>query len=292
MSGYRFFHIDEEGTEYAINDQQNVYLRYGKQGFDAIRASAEMRRVPYTDGAERLGRIYHAPRRLGLPLMVKGDSQSELVAFMRTFRRRFSPYKGSSGTSYLKILTPDDVDLRIAAWVTQLSDLEMDGPCFGKFTLEYQAEAATFRAASTETETLALPSSAGFSIPLTIPASLASAAVDGYVSISNDGDVESWPVIRITGACDNPSITNDTTGLVMAVTQTQDADDYIEIDMENATIQHWDNSGSSLSNIIDNMSAASEFWPLERGVNTLHIEADSAVNGSIVVTYYERFLSA
>ena len=135
-----------------------------------------------------------------------------------------------------------------------------------------------------------MPADAGWSIPLSVPISLASTTIDGLIYVDNDGDVETWPTIRITGPCDDPEIENVTTGEKIEITQDQDAGDYIKINMEEATVVWYDSSaGLPTKNIIETISDGSTFWPLARGNNTLHIVADGAAGGTISVHFFKRY---
>lgn len=54
-------------------------------------------------------------------------------------------------------------------------------------------------------------------------------------TITNSGNVDAYPVITITGACANPSVTNDTTGETIAVNIALGTKDVLVIDCRPAT---------------------------------------------------------
>jgi len=282
-----------DSIKYILNDNVNSYiLPNGMFGFGVLRIQVASERRPYLNGMVRLGGPYTPAREMGVGLEIMRSSLSSLVAFNRALASNVSAYLDPETLGTLNITTPDGLLRDISCWMVEWPDLDLSGPVDGRVSPMFWAPDPWFFDPTQVVEALPMPANDGFSIPLTIPASVAATSVDGYIFIANDGDVDTWPTIRITGPADNPVIVNDTTGKTMDITQAQDVDDYIEIDMENATVNWWDNSGAALNNIIENISDASEFWPLRRGNNTIHITADNATGGTITVSYYKRYQSA
>ncbi len=289
MSGYRFSYIDQNGLEFAINDQVNVFLRYGMTGFGSVKTEASTTRVPYTDGEELIGRIYTPARKMRIPLSVKGTTHAAVVSYLNTLRHNLSHHKNPETAATLKVVDPSGNERRIGAWLSEFSDVEWDGPVFGAFWLEFQSEAATFYDPVARSETLSV-SGGGITFPITFPITFTSTAIDQTLSVNNSGDVEVWPTVRINGPGVNPEIANETTGKAMELSQALDAGDYIDIDMEAATISFYDASLGTTTNIIDLMSDESEFWALAMGDNAVHITMTSAVSGSVIFSYYVRYL--
>ncbi len=289
MSGYRFSYIDQNGLEFAINDQVNVFLRYGMTGFGSVKTEASTTRVPYADGEELIGRIYTPARSMRIPLYVKGATHAAVVNRLNTLRHNLSPHKKPDAAATLKVIDPASNERHIGAWLAEFSDAEWDGPVFAAFWLEFQSEAATFYDPVARSETLSV-SGGGITFPITFPITFTSTAIDQTLSVNNSGDVEVWPTVRINGPGVNPEIENETTERIMALDQTLESGDYVDIDMEAATITFYDSSAGETSNIIDLMSDESEFWPLALGDNAIHVSMTSASSGSVIFTYYLRYL--
>jgi hypothetical protein len=287
---YRIKFYDPNGIEYALNDEVHSFLvPNGMMGFGKARSTAAATRIPYRDGVERLGGPYTPAREMEVAIEIMHTSLANWAAFNRNLQRGMSAYVDEDELGTLRVVTPDGLTRDIDCWVVEWGDPEMKGPVDGVVIPVFWAPSPWFRDPTAVSDSIGLPADTGFSIPLTVPVSLAATDVDGYINITNSGDVPTWPVIRITGPSDDPTIVNDTTGKTMAITQDLDAGDYIEIDMENATVQWYDLSADTTTNIIETISDGSEFWPLVRGNNSLHITAESAVGGAIIVTFYNLY---
>lgn len=98
----------------------------------------------------------------------------------------------------------------------------------------------------------------------------------------NYGHVEVGPVIKISGACTNPTIRNETTGKVLTWMGTMSIGDMLEIDMERMTIKL--NDKNALPGI------SGDFWKLVIGANALAFESDTTPNAVIDIDYDHLFL--
>jgi hypothetical protein len=224
---------------------------------------------------------------IGLQLVAA--SYSALTALNNTLARNVSSYKDEDTLGALKVVTPDGRTRKIDCWMVEWPDLEADGPFTGLVEPTFWAESPWFYDPTALTETLALEGDGGITFPITFPITFGSTTIDSYVYPENTGDVETWPTIRVNGPGENIELTNVTTGKTLALTAgggvTLAANDYVTIDMDAGTVTWWDNSGGTTTSVIEKLSAASEFWPLVRGENTIHGEMTAAVAASIVLTY-------
>lgn len=293
-----WYAIEPSGIVHFLNNAAEgwYYLEESGTGYPAL--SLVSGRVPYLHGS-RIRGVQAPPREIGLVLGFYVADSSERAARLATRMAALSPFNANeivdSGDLYtLRKVTEDGRTRDIKGEFVILEDrIEGASRMFGAVTHVFVTEDSFFFDPTQKSEALALPSEGGFSIPLSVDVGVAATDIDGYVTVDNQGDVEAWPIVRITGPSDNPSITNDESGKVMAITQAMDAGDYIEIDMGEATVVWYDaTAGLPVTNIIETVSAASEFWPLTRGSNTIHVEAEAAVGGTITISWYERFLTA
>ncbi len=294
MSGYRFWWIDHNSVEYWLVDGVHAYLKpNGMKGFGVLAIDPAAARRPYRAGVTITGDHYTGPRTMDIAALMTGDTHGELAAYVRALARNVSPHKDPSTLGKLKVVTPDDQTWHIDCWLSEMSDPQWDGPvaCDVLFTL--WAPEPWFYDPTKRSETIGLANPGGVTYPADYvdPTGLeyADSYLDDHVSVSNDGDVETWPTIRINGPGEDPTIENETSSKTMAITQTLDDGDYIDIDMDNATITFYDFSGGTTTNIIANMSAASVFYPLARGENVLHVTMTSVTTGSIVVEWYNKY---
>lgn len=290
MSEYLLYYTDPDGFEYALNDGVNAFLRQnGMRGFGVQRVQAATERTPYTQGVARLGGPYTPERELQVALQLTAASYSALTAYNDTLARNVSAYKDTDSLGALRVVTPDGRTRKIDCWMVEWPDPEQDGPFTAVVTPTFWAELPWFYDPTAQSETLALGGNSGITFPITFPITFGSTTIDSYVYPDNAGDVETWPVIRVNGPGANISLTNVTTGKVVALTAgggvTLDVGDYVTIDMDDGTVTWFDLSGGTTTSVIAKLSTASEFWPLVRGINSVHGVMTSAVSASIVLTY-------
>jgi len=297
---YRFWYIDPAGFSYALNDLVHSILQpNGKTGFGVLRARTASEQRPYRDGEVVTGRPYTGPRTFALALTIVHSTTALVLAYWRALARNQSPYKDPESLGAVLVETPDGLYRQIACWMIEAPDPEFRSPeaCSALFT--FWAPLPFFYDPTEQSEAAGLDNPGGVTFPADFvdPTGLefATSDVDSHVSITNAGDVETWPTIRINGPGKDPAIENETTGKTMALTAnggiTLDAGDYIDIAMDAATVSFHDNTDGSDTNIISTMSLSSVFWPLMRGENMLHCTMTNVTTGSIVVDWYNRYQS-
>lgn len=292
-----WYAIEPNGMIHFLNNATEgwYFLEESGTGYPALALVSG--RVPYQHGSKIRG-VQALPREVGLILGFYWPNASERAALLAIRMAALSPFNAdevvdSDDLYTLRKVTEDGRTRDVKGEFVTIEDrIEGASRMFGKVTHIFVTEDSFFFDPTEKSEALSLPDEGGFSIPLSVDVSVVATDIDGYVYVDNQGDVEAWPTIRITGPCDNPVITNDESGKLVDLTQAMDAGDYIEIDMEEATVIWYDAGTATSTNIIETMSAASEFWSLVRGSNTLHVEAENAVGGTITISWHERFLSA
>ncbi|MFK0288243.1 phage distal tail protein [Streptomyces sp. NPDC090499] len=119
--------------------------------------------------------------------------------------------------------------------------------------LEFLAHDPTFYADADSTTEIPLGwlTGGGFAAPVTAPIYVqdGTVAADRPGWVTNSGDADTWPVIRITGPCSNVSVIHVPTGRVLALpTLTVPASRWVEIDTRPGyrTVT-WDNGGNASS---------------------------------------------
>ena len=293
----RLTYTDQNGISYVLNDDISASLVWnGLRGFGMPRLSLATQRVPYQSGAALLGAPYMAPREMRVALDVSKATFDARIAYERTLRRNLSPFKDTDSLGTLTVQdTGNSVTRAIDCWLVEAPDPDEQGPFASTVVLTFFAPDPFFYDPTVQTENLALAGDSGITFPITFPITFGSTTIDSYVYPNNQGDVETWPTIRVNGPGANIELTNDTTGKTLALTTgggvTLDVGDYVTIDMAEATVTWYDATDGSTTSVIEKLSDASEFWPLVRGVNAVHGEMTATVSGSIVFSYYLYYQS-
>lgn len=297
MSEYVVSYIDPAGLEYRLNDGVHAFIPpAGLHGFGVPKITTQGEQRPYRDGALLIGRPYTAARTLSVSLALRHFSVASLVAFWRQLARNMSPYKDASSLGSLRVQTVDGLTRQIDCWMVEcMEPQEINGPLYQATELTFWAPSPWFYDPALQESSYSLDSPSGVSYPVEYELTYADSDIDTYITPLNAGDVGTWPTLRVYGPGQNPAITNTTTGKLLELSGAggleMDAGDYLEIDMDRATIMWWDNSDEALNSVIAKLSDASEFWPLRRGQNKLKVTMANSGSGAARVRWYNYYQS-
>ena len=161
----------------------------------------------------------------------------------------------------------------------------------GRFIKTFQL-ALVSRTAYSESDTLnvvdlsSLDSSVGggLEFPFEFPFSFGAGLAAGSAFITNNGDTEAWPKVRLTGPLTNPTIRNATTDQDVALVTTINAGEFIEIDMAAESVLL--NGSPSLNKIGTIDPTAAQFWSLAEGTNEIRLTATSHGAGHGAAVYW------
>ena len=107
----------------------------------------------------------------------------------------------------------------------------------------------------------------------------------------NDGDWETPVTIIIDGPCENPVVTNTTTGKAIKVNITLLAGETLTIATAFGGKTITKTSGGTDTNEMNNLDATDrDFFWLERGTNTITIADDAVTDAEMTVNWYNRYL--
>ena len=293
-------YFDPAGLGYVLNDGvRSVLAPNGLRGLGVVRASVPAMQLPYENGLSVLSDYPYTPARevqIGIKIAgLGGDTAAQWTAFNRAMARACSAYKAAGKLGALEIAEEGGVTLRLDCWMVEWPDPERSGPFYGTVAPVFWAPSPWLYDPTERIETLAVSGDGGIEFAITFPITFDSTALDAYVYPDNQGDVPTWPTIRVNGPGSNIKVDNITTGQVFQLTAgggvTLDAGDYVDIDMENATANWYDLSTTTTTSVLAKMSDASEFWALARGVNQVRVRVTAATSGSVRFSYYLRYQS-
>ena len=161
-------------------------------------------------------------------------------------------------------------------------------------SLMFSASDPRLYATPTQSATTQPPgTTAGFTFPLTFPVSFGGGVVSGSLSINNAGDIETRPILTVTGPCTNPSITNATApgspNLTFNVSLNTGDTLVIDTDFHTATFYA---AGSTIgSTRLYTLARGSTWFTLPPGFNTLQfLSGDPTATGSLTCVWASAYI--
>jgi hypothetical protein len=211
------------------------------------------------------------------------------VADHLTRRRALSslipPIRNSSDTlsdKTLRIVDADGGDYTFAVQVQQPFSMPRRNLMNSRYLLHLLASDPAIYGTTEHTLTLTPATGGSFTVPFIVPFTL-SGGTSGEGTAANGGDLNTYPVITLSGPLTNPTIRNVTTGLSMQLQMTILTGATVVIDMQNKTIIQ---DGSI--NQLDKMTAGSDWWWLQPGNNTIRLTTStSAQTGTAVLSWHD-----
>lgn len=179
----------------------------------------------------------------------------------------------------LKLTTIDDIPLQVDCTIEQfvLKSKEMNGQ---EFLLQLFAPNPELLSQNLATTAILKGADGGIIYPIIYPAVYAANA-GNVATITNNGTVETWPLVYLNGPLTNPTIFNETVGRYIELALVLDSGSQIIIDMRNRTI-----ITDGITNVIGAKSEASLFWWLEKGENLIKLLTTSNLDtGNASVDY-------
>lgn len=161
-------------------------------------------------------------------------------------------------------------------------------PNYPYFTVQAQFTAydPIIYAGTAQSQTgIAVPAGGGLTFPLVFPLTFESSGSTGQVTIYNNGNIETYPTLTITGLMTNPLIRNTTTGETFQLTYTSLVSDTIVIDMKARTV-----TLNGTTNLLGDVVAGSDWWTLTPGANTVAVSTGSTSDtGTLGISWRSAF---
>lgn len=241
-------------------------------------------RVPQAQGGRFRG-ARHDERLLTLPVVVPsaGSGRAEL----RRWARALDPVKGE-GT--ITVVQGDNAGRQlVCAYEAGLEEWSEEGyPGLGLTTLAFRAADPYWQDAAESSLNANINSKAFTWFPF-LPLVLGASDVFAAVTITNDGDVQAWPVITTLGPGTDLTLTNQTTGLAWHLTGSIASGSTLVVDHRPG------HKAARLdgNNVFGRLDDASALWPLEPGPNRIAIGFASGTAASNVgFAWRNRWLAA
>lgn len=281
---------DELRLEGVPADPESCVLLQEVQGLD----SREIRET-IADLASRDGDYLGDVRQAGLTLIVEavivGVDRADLREREAALRRALAP----TSTTWVcridgRVGDPEDLIAQVRTSSPLRSADSVQGPGRVKAaTFGLRSGDAVLYGASERIVTIyPTIATAGMTFPMRFPVSFAGSVSLG-TTVTNAGDADTWPLLRVYGPVVNPTIQNVTTGLQLVVVGTIDADTFIQIDPATRAVTLGGNPDLSRYAMLDR--TASSFWPLVPGANAIRLLAASfSGTARVELTYRDAYL--
>ncbi|MCP3805370.1 phage tail family protein [Allokutzneria sp. A3M-2-11 16] len=245
--------------------------------------------VPEQPGA-RFREARHGVREFSLPLWITDSSPAALRARLRSMIAAMDPVRGQ-GTIRLTSPTGDQREIycRVSAGLELDETLgRTSGPLVQRAVPMFRAVDPYWYDIADTTDPFESGDTATF-FPF-FPLRLSSSSVFAEATITNSGDVETWPVWTITGPGSAITLRNLTTGEYMTLTITLAAGESLTIDTRPGAKTVTKSDGT---NQFPALSSASSLWALARGANALRVEMSGTTAASrVVLSRRHRYLTA
>lgn len=250
-------------------------------------------RVPGQPGGV-VRQAQHGIREMALPLHIAEDSEALLRAKLRLLTRKFNQVGlgGKPLPGRLRNTAVDGVVREIAAYYT--GGLELDesadstsGPLVQKCVLTFSSPDPYWCGAQT-TQTFTMGEQPKF-FPI-FPLRLSASQVVVENNITNDGDVDAYPVWTLTGPGAQIKIINLTTGQMIRLGDNAlGAGEILTIDTRYGRKTVTKTDGTNLFSWLSNDSS---LWALQPGANLMHLEmSGSTTQSAFAMAYTPRYLS-
>ena len=147
----------------------------------------------------------------------------------------------------------------------------------------------------TQTVSLTLPTPiGGFTFDFTFNISFGGGSNPGTTTLTNVGDVESYPQLTVMGPCTYPAISNITTGQAIQFGVTMASGDKLIIDTDLQTATYYNSGSSSGYSVMATIQQGWSWWSLGPGANTIEFTSTDAtsVAGTLSIDWASAYSSA
>lgn len=278
---------DGDGQVFPMTGRTDFAILFEREGFfnpPVEWVTEELPLLTYCDQASppqsgrKIQRLIVKEREIRMKVAVFGSTEAEVRQRFRALCQAFNPHKGE-GT--LTVTTPDGVTRKLKArFADGLRGLESPKTFNARrFMTDYLilvAHDPYFYSDVTTSITLTQDQTVSTFFPI-FPLTLNTSGVFADTNVTNDGDLETYPVWKVFGSANATiNINNLTTGKAIRLQSSGSPllgdNEYLVIDTNPGQLKIEKQDGTSLLN---QRTPDSEMWPLIRGVNKVRIEIDS-----------------
>ncbi len=276
--------IDPDGVQTYLDVDWAVKGRF----FPAV--DFEEDGVPGQPGL-RLRAVRHGVHEFTLPHWVDGTTETDLRSKLRLLVARMDPTRGDG---WVRCVAPGgdvrEIECRVAAGLDVDETLgQQAGILSQRLTLTFRAWDPYWAATADTTITYAGGGVVATFFPF-FPMRLSASETIAADTVTNPGDVDSWPVWTVTGPATDMTATNNTTGKTLTLTFAPALTNpqTVTIDTRPGAKTVTRDDGTSLFSAL---SLTSQLWPLARGSNSITVSVGGTTAASKVkLMFRPRYL--
>lgn len=278
-------HLELADQQLDLTPENGFNIRDFNLGFPVVRSVMDDR--PNIDGMDDRTRFFGS-RVVSLDIDLVGDKFTlldQLAPYLNPANRPFLVFDDAEQTRRIRlraseetviITAPTNIQRVLLQWVAP------DGAAEGLDEVEVEVPAV-------------VGVEAGFTWDVTFNLTFPTTSPSGRINVESDGNVRTYPVIRLFGPCTNPRIDNasdpDLAGKpkLLKFSQTLSASQFIEVNTRDRTAFLNGNPSLSLVSALD--FTVSEYWSLASGDNFVKYFPESFGTGArAVILFRPAFL--
>lgn len=276
--------IDPNGVEHDLSGSANIDVALGASGRFMPQFDITEQQVPFVPGS-RLRNLQVKAREIDLPIEITGVSTSDLRNVLRNILKWFNPLLGDG---QLKVIAEDGTTRLLKCRYQSGLEITETGMTWIKSTLVLKAFDPFWYDVNPNIVTYTTGTPSTF-FPF-FPLKLTSSTVFSGATVTNDGDVETWPIWIITGPGDTIYLNNLTTGRSLNINYSLGVGESITVDTRPGYKTITKNDGTNLFQYLSNSSS---LWDLIAGSNNIQIQMQNATTQSAVqLSYTKRYWGA
>lgn len=262
-----------DGTSVTFNDGGGLVLE-DVTGFDSPNVRQNVAELPETDGATA-GNFFFGARPVTLTGRIINATPAArnvlIVQLQRALRGLRSDVTIRSSPSGLPAMQASG----------RLDNIRVTGGFLKQFQISLIcADPRIYSQALNSSQATGQVASSGAAFPLVFPINFGGGTgATVSVSLSNAGNFDSPPLLRVTGPVTNPAVRNATTDMWLYLDNVDlAAGEYVDIDMANRSVTRTD--GTSLYHKV--RIPTSDWWLLPAGANSVELWATTPAASATV----------
>jgi hypothetical protein len=284
----RLQYLDSEGNVLELSALPGVRA-LGDGGLDMPPLAFVEDVIPGQAGAQ-LRDVRIAARDAVLPFYLEQDSDTAVRDLLRSLARRLNPQRGDGRLRHIATDgTTRDLTCRYTGGLEGARIRGSTGPNWRRGVLTFRAHDPFWYDATPMASTFTTGDTRNFLGDPFLPIKLTSDTVLGEQTVTNDGDVETWPVWTINGPGTSIVLTNVSTGEVIDLPITLTASQSVIVDTRpfRKTVRRDDGT-----NLFGSLTGTSSLWSLREGNTVINTQvAGSTTDTFVTLVYSRRFLS-